>query len=132
MLFRTKYLLGIMATLFGLLYILFGIVGMNNQTATVADRWMPFALGTIHLVLGGLLFWTSSRERHTEHMRLIRLLRLALRESPSLSAGEFAELAGISSAEAQEFLLWASRRQRSVVAVGSGRTLRVWSTHSLN
>jgi hypothetical protein len=132
MLFRTKYLLGIMATLFGLLYLLFGIVGLSNESASPLDRWMPFMLGTIHIVLGGLLFWTSNRERQIEQLRLVRLLRMALRESPSLSAREFAHLAGISPAEAHEFLLWASRRRRAVIAVGSGSTLRVWSLHSLN
>ncbi|GIV54845.1 MAG: hypothetical protein KatS3mg039_1363 [Candidatus Kapaibacterium sp.] len=132
MLFRTKYLLGIMATVFGLLYLLFGIVGLGSQVATRADQWMPFVLGIVHVALGGLLFWTSSRERHAEQARLVRLLRMVLRECPSLSAREFADLAGISPADAQEFLLWASRRQRTVVVVGSGSSLRVWPSHSLN
>lgn len=64
MVYRIKYLLGIMAALFGLLYLLIGIVGWS-ESATVADRWMPFALGSLHIGLATLLFWTSSRERPT-------------------------------------------------------------------
>lgn len=132
MLFRIKYLLGIMATLFGLLYLLVGIVGSSGDSATVADRWMPFILASVHLTLAMLLFWTSSRERRIEHKRLERLLRIALHTHPSLSMRDFAELAGISPAEAHEFLLWASRRRRVVVAAGRRQQLRVWSRHSLN
>lgn len=44
MVYRIKYLLGIMAALFGLLYLLIGIVGWS-ESATVADRWMPLRSG---------------------------------------------------------------------------------------
>lgn len=132
MLYRIKYLLGIMATLFGLLYLLFGVVGLSGDSVAIADVWMPFVLASIHLGLATLLFWTSHRERRSEHSRLERLLRLALRQIPSLSAEEFAELAGIAPAEAEEFLLRASRRRRVVAVVGKRNHLRVWARHSLN
>ncbi|MCX7929796.1 MAG: hypothetical protein N2663_03640 [Chlorobi bacterium] len=121
-----------MATLFGLLYLLFGIVGFSRNSATRADQWMPFILASIHLCLAAVLFWTSSRERRIEHGRLERLLRMALQTHPSLSAREFAELAGISYSEAQEFLLWISRSRQLVTVANNGSTLWVWSRHSLN
>ncbi len=132
MLFRVKYLLGIMATLFGLLYMLFGVVGLSGaENVPIADRLTPFLLGGIHLVLALVLFWTSMRERRSEYRRLHRLLRLILHHQSSLSAREFAELAGISLSEAHDFLLLASRR-RSVVPVSSSKSLRVWSRASMN
>ncbi|MCS7000234.1 MAG: hypothetical protein RML15_08365 [Bacteroidota bacterium] len=132
MLYRINYLLGIMAVLFGLLYLLFGIVGFSSDAPSVADRWMPFVLASIHVSVAVLLFWTSSRQRRVEQHRLERLLSLALQESSSVGVRDFAELAGISPAEAQEFLLWSSRRRRVVVVVGKGTTLRAWARHSLN
>ncbi|GIV51959.1 MAG: hypothetical protein KatS3mg038_2480 [Candidatus Kapaibacterium sp.] len=131
MVYRIKYLLGIMAALFGLLYVLIGIVGWS-ESATATDRWMPFALGSVHVGLATLLFWTSSRERQLENTRLERLLRLVLREQASVGARQFAELAGISPSEAEEFLRWASRRRSNLVAVGDGRAVRIWARHSLN
>ncbi|GBD04991.1 hypothetical protein HRbin20_00568 [bacterium HR20] len=131
MVYRIKYLLGIMAALFGLLYLLIGIVGWS-ESATATDRWMPFALGSVHVGLATLLFWTSSRERQLENARLERLLRLVLREQASVGARQFAELAGISPSEAEEFLRWASRRRSNLVATGEGNAVRVWARHSLN
>jgi hypothetical protein len=132
MAYRIKYLLGIMATLFGLLYMLIGIVGWQERS-TVVDRWMPFILASLHIGLATLLFWTSSRERLTEHSRLERLLRLVLRDQVSVSAGQFAELAGISPPEAEEFLRWASRRRHNLVTITEGTTtLRAWARYSLN
>lgn len=131
MVYRIKYLLGIMAALFGLLYVLIGIVGWS-ESVTNADRWMPFVLGSVHGGLAVLLFWTSIRERHLENTRLERVLRLVLYEQVSINAKQFADLAGISPTEAEEFLRWVSRRRSCLVAAGEGGAVRVWARYSLN
>jgi hypothetical protein len=115
MMYRIKYLLGILVTTFSLVYLLFGIVGWVDKTVSSADLVTCFALASAHLGAGAWLLLSSLRQFRAERKQLDALMRHLIRvNSGRVIASELADLAEISDDDAREYL---ERRSRHDVAV---------------
>ncbi len=101
--YRIKYLLGIFSSIFGALYLLFGIVGFEDAM-TDMDRWTAFVLCGVHLVIGLALMFSSLRDKRRHDVQMNELVDSLLLIHPSLSAELFAKEAGMSVPDAHDFL----------------------------
>jgi hypothetical protein len=115
MMYRIKYLLGILVALFSLVYVLFGVVGWVDGTVKATDLLTCFALASAHIGAGSWLLLSSLRQYRSERRRIDALMRQLIRmNSGRVMASELARLAEISDDDAREYL---DRRSRSDAAV---------------
>lgn len=131
--FRIQYLLGLMSAIFGVLYIWFGIVGWNSDTATPKDRAMPFFLSFVHLLASGFLFYNSQKNSKTELNSLDTRISELLNIHGSLTPSDISALINVSLGEAQEHLLNISPNHKHLkVVISPNNTIRVYSKYAMN
>ena len=130
---RIKYLLGILSASAALLYGGFGFLSLNATSLSTFDRVMPFALCSLHTLVAMVLFSSSYAEHKREEIRMKEVIRkITLRQS-SFRAEDLALAAGISLAEAHEYLLKPAT-QKTLLAVTRHEhiVVRAFPRHSLN
>jgi hypothetical protein len=103
--FRTKYLLGSMATIFSLVYMLFGVMSWVRGDADSRDIIACFVLGSLHLAAGSWLLLRSIGDYREEKRRIEAVIShlIALRGG-RVSVTELADLAELSEDDAREYL----------------------------
>ncbi|KXK35344.1 MAG: hypothetical protein IAE64_01315 [Flavobacteriales bacterium] len=105
MLYRVKYLLGIMVGLFSLVYILFGVAGWLQNTISSANLLMCFALASAHLGASSWLLLSSIRQFKIERTKLDLATRHLIRtRSGRVFPAELSLLADVSEEDAVEYL----------------------------
>jgi uncharacterized protein YfkK (UPF0435 family) len=104
MLFRVKYLFGIMIGSFGLIYLLFAALGMKINNAP-SDKPFAYAMFGLHSIVAITLFTSSYRDRKKEDSRLDEIFT-ALNEinGGRVPHDEFASIAHISLEDAYNYL----------------------------
>lgn len=104
-LYRIKYLLGSMVTVFSLVYLLFGIVGWYDGTVGFSDLMTCFVLASVHIGGGSWLLLSSLREYRREKKRVESVIRhLIVSNSGRVIVADLARYAEISEEDAREYL----------------------------
>lgn len=115
MLYRIKYLLGILVGLFSLVYLLFGIVGWVNGDVTHADLVTCFLLASVHIGAGTWLLFTSLSQYRIERRQLDTATQYLIRQQNGrIAPADLARLVEISEEDANEYL---EQRSKYDVAV---------------
>ena len=130
--FRILYIFGIVFLAFGLLYILFGIVGWNAALNTEKERMIPFYLGGTFVSAALFLFVQSYRLYTKQQSKLHKALKQFLRYHPSLTPEEFSHAASIPLAEAHEFLEQSSTQEQLHNSYQRNVLVRSFAKHTLN
>lgn len=118
--FRIKYLLGSMMTIFSLVYMLFGIMSWLRGDAEARDVMTCFVLASIHCIAGSWLLVSSLRDYREERRRIEAAVQhiMALRGG-RVTVAELADVAELSQDDAREYL--ERRTQVEVVVRTPGR-----------
>lgn len=118
--YRIKYLLGILATIFSLVFVLFGTVGWVTGDVERSDTVVCFLLASVLLAGGTWLLVSSLRDYRTERSRLESVVRhLIATRGGRVTVGDVAHLADITEDDAREYL--EQRSRQDVVFVTPGR-----------
>jgi len=103
--FRIKYLLGSMATIFSLVYMLFGVTSWFSGRAEVSDIVTCFVLAGLHFSAGCLFLIGSARDLRAERRRVdVAIDRLISTHGGRVSVHDLASLAELSVEDARVYL----------------------------
>lgn len=123
MLFRIKYILGIMLGVFSLVYLVAGVVGWQQGSATFAEMVMCFVLASVHVTFAGWLLLSSIHAFRLERTRLETVIRVLMeRHGGRVTVCDVAELGEVSEEDAREYL--EKRSSHDVSFVNPGRNGR--------
>lgn len=115
MLYRIKYLLGTLVTLFSIFYLLIGTVGWVDRTMNSTDLITCFILASVHLGSGGWLLLSSLKQYKSEQRALEMYMHRLIRVNGGrVLASDLAREANISQEDAHEYL---DKRLQKDVAV---------------
>jgi len=118
--FRIKYLLGALISVFSLVYLLFGIAGWVQGSAMYMDILTCFLLGSAHVIIGGWLLLSSRKDFRIENRRVDAILhRMILANAGRVIVTDLARHAEIPEYDAREFL--ERRSKNDVVFLLEGR-----------
>lgn len=132
MMFRIKYLLGIIAGVFGLLYSFVALIGWND-VLTMTDRYMALLLAVVHSIASLVLFSLSYREHKREVLQMQKVIASLMEKHSSFTIKELADAAHLSEGEMQDYLQSASHTKNMVVVKSPDkRNIRVYAAHTLN
>lgn len=117
--FRIKYLLGSMVTIFSLVYFLFGGVGWYMGDASYQDILTCFVLASLHLAGGSWLLLSSLRDYRAERERLETVIRhLISSNGGRVPVQDLARVADINEDDARDYLEKRSKSEPSYVSMG--------------
>ncbi|MCX6139958.1 MAG: hypothetical protein NTX15_03880 [Candidatus Kapabacteria bacterium] len=118
--YRIKYLLGSLITVFSLVYLLFGIVGWYNGGTQFSDILTCFIVGSLHIMGGGWLLVSSLKDYRKETTRVDAIVRHLIRTNAGrVVVTDLARYAEITEEDAREYL--ERRSQTDVVFLIEGR-----------
>mgnify|MGYP000331647202 FL=1 len=118
--YRIKYLLGSMVTIFSVVYFLFGGSGWYRGDASFQDVLTCMVLASLHMCGGGWLLVSSLKDFRAERSRVDCLVRHLIRTNGGrVVVGDLARYAEISEDDARDHL--ERRSQRDVAFVAQGR-----------
>lgn len=115
-LYRIKYLLGSMVTVFSLVYLLFGIVGWYDGMVGFTDLLTCFVLASVHLGGGTWLLLGSLRDYRREKKRVESVIgHLIASHAGRVIVADLARYAEISEEDAREYLEVRAKHDVAVV-----------------
>ncbi|MBC8124162.1 MAG: hypothetical protein H7X70_00380 [Candidatus Kapabacteria bacterium] len=118
--YRIKYLLGLLITVFSVVYFALGIVGWQNGEARFLDILTSFVIGSLHASIGGWLLLSSLRDYRSETKRVDAIMRHLIRTNAGrVVVTDLARYAEIPEEDARAYL--ERRSQTDVVFFIEGR-----------
>lgn len=119
--YRIKYLLGTLLSVFSLVYLLFGIVGWYNGGVQFSEILTCLVVGSLHIMVGGWLLLSSHKNYRSEAKRVDAIVRHLIKTNAGhVVVTDLARYAEIPEEDAREYLVKKSKTDVVFLIEGRG------------